>query len=142
MSLVRVMSFATLVAVGLCGCNGGPDLPPVQQVTGTVTLDGVPLTRGDIQFEPDASAGAKGASAVGTIDDKGHYELTTAGVKGAIIGHHIVTVTSRAVPRDETDTLPKSLIPEKYSMPDQSGLKQEVKAGEPNVIDIQLTAKP
>lgn len=125
----------------IAGCQRGPDLPPVVQVSGVVTLDGNPLPRGEIQFEPDASAGGKGASAVGTIDASGHYELTTAGVKGAIIGPHVVTVTARAVPKDETDTLPMSLIPEKYSIPDSSGIKKEVTAGAPNVINIELTSK-
>ena len=144
MSIRSAFACLTCLAVvfTFAGCNSGPDLPPVQQVSGVVTIDNKPLPRGTIQFEPDATQGEKGASAVGTIDENGRYELTTAGVKGAIIGKHVVTVSARAVPRDETDTLPKSLIPESYSSPETSGLKKEVTAGEPNVINIALTSKP
>lgn len=140
MSLAFRASVVCLVLVA--GCQRGPELPPVQQVSGVVTLDGNPLPRGEVQFEPDAAAGNKGASAVGTIDASGRYELTTAGAKGAIIGPHVVTVTARAEPKDETDTLPMSLIPEKYSIPDTSGIKKEVTAGAPNIIPIELSSKP
>lgn len=128
-----------IVATCIVGCDSGPKLPPMQRVTGTVTIDGAPLPRGDIQFEPSST---QGASAVGTIDASGNYELTTAGVKGAIIGTHTVTVSAREVPRDETDTFPKSLIPEKYSQPRESGISKEVTAGAANVINIELSSKP
>ncbi len=138
MTVVRC-TWLIVIAVGIVGCDRGPQLPPMQRVTGTVKIDGAPLPRGEIQFEPSST---KGASAVGTIDANGQYELITAGVKGAIIGSHIVTVSARAVPRDETDTFPKSLIPEKYSQPLESGLKKEVTSGAANVIDIELSSQP
>ncbi|MHC4181375.1 MAG: hypothetical protein ACYSWU_28080, partial [Planctomycetota bacterium] len=77
-----------LVCLILPGCGGGPDLPPVADVSGVVTIDGKPLPRGTIQFVPDESKGPGGATAVGRIGSDGRYTLKTAGVEGAIVGFH------------------------------------------------------
>ena len=136
---------AWLPCLVVAGCGGGPDLPPMANVTGTVTLDGKPLPRGSVQFAPDPTSlpkGAKAATAVGLIDAEGHYTLKTAGVEGAIVGRHQVSVEARQEPKNEMDTWPPSLIPEKYNTQQTSGLTFEVKAGEDNVIDIPLKLTP
>jgi hypothetical protein len=91
-----------------------------------------------VQFQPDASQGASGPPAVGAIDAQGRYELFTAQTRGAVIGPHTVAVEARAEPRDHTDTLPMSLIPEKYNAHNTSGIVKEVTAGSANTIDIEL----
>jgi hypothetical protein len=126
-----------VVCVILAGCGGGTKLPPLQRVTGKVTLDGNPLPRGTVQFQP--AAGTVGPPATGTIGADGSYELITAGEKkGAIIGKHTVTVEARAEPKDHTDTYPMSLIPEKYNSHTTSGIEKEVTADKANVHDIEL----
>ena len=41
-----------LVLAWVLGCESGPKLPPMERVSGTVTLDGKPVTRGLVQFQP------------------------------------------------------------------------------------------
>ncbi len=130
-----------LLSLSLCfvlsGCGGGPKLPPMERVSGVVTLDDVPLTRGLVQFQP----GMDGPPAVGAIAADGKYELVTAQVKGAVVGNHTVMVEARAEPKNEMDTLPMLLVPEKYTRHETSGLTQEVVAGKANEINIKLYSK-
>jgi hypothetical protein len=138
--MLRPAGFASLLLVSLLlGCGPDLDLPPLQKVSGVVTLDGVPVTRGTVQFQPDSSQGASGPSANGTIGPDGRYELVTAGQPGAVIGKHQVLVEARAEPKDETDTLPAPLVPEKYFTFSTSGLTKEVTAAAPNEINLELT---
>lgn len=136
----RVVVLMVLTVIGQ-GCGYKPDLPPTAEVSGTVTLDGQPLSGAMIQFAPDAQKGTKGAAGVAASDEKGHFEVTTAGVKGALVGFHKVRVEARARRKDETDTMPPSLIPAKYNNPSTSGLRAEVKSEQKNVVDLPLTAK-
>jgi hypothetical protein len=127
----------------LPGCGGGPDLPPVADVSGVVTIDGKPLPRGTIQFVPDESKGPGGATAVGRIGSDGRYTLKTAGVEGAIVGFHKVGVHALGEePKDETAPPPRPIIPSRYFDPDTSGLTAEVKAGQQNERNFRLKSKP
>ncbi|MDY0170585.1 MAG: hypothetical protein RBS80_28855 [Thermoguttaceae bacterium] len=129
----------TMAALG--GCGRGPDLPPTAPVSGTVTLDGNPLPRGTVQFVPDQNQGTSGTPAVGNIGPDGRYTLHTAGVRGAIVGHHKVRIEAQAEPKNEMDTWPPSLIPERYNNEQSSGLSFEVTAGGGNEINIELTSR-
>lgn len=132
---------AWLSIVALAGCGHKPNLPPTARVSGTVTLDGKPLPRGTVQFVPDSTKGTSGAPAVGNIGSDGVYTLYTAGVQGAIVGHHQVRVEAHAEPRNEMDTLPPSLIPERYASEQSSGLNFEVMADTKNEINLELTSR-
>jgi hypothetical protein len=136
LALLAVLSFITI------GCGYKPDLPPTAEVSGTVTLDGQPLPGAMIMFLPDPKKGTKRASGVAASDEKGHFDVTTAGVKGALVGSHKIRVEARAKPKDETDTMPPSLIPAKYNNPSTSGLHADVKADQKNVVDLALESKP
>ena len=134
-----------LACLVLAGCGGGPDLPPVAPVSGTVTIDGKALPRGTVQFVPDASKlpkGTKATPAVGNIRADGQFTLRTAGVDGAIVGFHKINVRAQEEPKNEMDTWPPSLIPKKYNNERTSGLTFEVKAGQQNTCDLPLTSKP
>ena len=130
-------------ALGLVagGCGHKPDLPPTAEVSGTVTLDGRPLARAMIQFAPDGKKATKGPAGVAASDEKGHFEVTTAGVKGALVGYHKVSFYARKAPKNSTDTMPPSLIPSKYNNAATSGFSAEVKKGEKNVVDLPLRSK-
>jgi hypothetical protein len=124
-----------------CGCGHRPDLPPLEEVTGTVTLDGNPLPRGTVQFVPDPADGAELPSGVGEIDEQGRYVIFTAGVKGAVVGRHMVGVVAQEeVDLNQTSWAP-SLIPEGYNDPMNSGLVVEVEADETNVHDLPLVSR-
>ena len=140
---VVLSTLAVVMASGIAGCFGyRPDLPPTERVTGTVTLDGQPVANARVQFVPDKLKGTTGAMASGTTNAQGEYELETATVKGAIVGHHKVSVEARAPPKDEYDTLPELLTADIYADHENSGLTAEVIEGRANVIDFPLTTEP
>ena len=140
---LKIFLLTSLVStiVVTIGCFGQRvDLPPTASTSGTVTLDGQPLAGAHVQFVPDASQGSAGAVAVGFTDASGRYDLVTATVEGAIIGHHKVSIEARAAPKDEMDTLPELLTPAYYGDPNASRLTAEVIEGENNVIDFALSS--
>ena len=145
--MFRILFALPLLGTALLalGCSSG--LPDMEKVTGTVTIDGKAATQGTVQFVPETTEGEEPAPpSVGIIGPDGKYELESTGkrgvVPGAAVGHHQVRVEIRAEPRDQMDTLPRSLIPTKYNNPDTSGLQYEVVAGKDNVIDIELSTNP
>lgn len=119
------------------GCQDARFAP----VQGQVTLDGQPLPRGMVQFVPMQTDGNAAVTAVGTIGADGSYTLQSDQTPGALVGRHKVRLEARAVPRDETDTLPASLIPPRYETESTSGLDVEVVAGKLNVIDLPLKSE-
>lgn len=80
---------AMLVSLG-CGGDSGPER---FDVSGKVTLDGGPLSSGQIVFEPDATAGNSGPSGYADIVD-GEYD--TANAKGTVGGAQIVRITGES----------------------------------------------
>lgn len=124
------------------GCGGG-DGPEMGRVTGTISLDGQPLTKGVVNFQPVAS----GNPANGTIGPDGTYSLTTFEPgDGAQVGNYLVTVSVRDekkvqnfIPKTPPPP-PKSYIPVKYESPKTSELSTQVKPGL-NPISFDLKSK-
>ena len=104
----RLTAGAALVAVlgALTGCgSGGPKIVPV---SGTVTIDGQPLTYGHVQVIP---AGWRPAS--GRIGGDGRFTLTTnASGDGCAVGTHPVAVLAGESLTPETM---KWHAPQKYA---------------------------
>ena len=126
----------------LSGCGDGRP-PMAAPVTGRVLLDGEPLEFGGIMFQP-----AGGHPARGQIGPDGQFSLSTYEQgDGAAIGKHTIRVTCYQGQRDldKTDinsepALGKSLIPERYTIYETSGLEAEVKAqNEP--FEFNLSSK-
>lgn len=144
--------YLMILFVGLAstflGCNPS-DQPELGQVTGTITLDGKPLTGVAVVFQPD-----NGRPARGVTDAEGKYELVyIRQTKGTKVGPNRVEVapseegeeTEEAEPGDgDTQTAskkPKSgkpSVPARYNT--KSELKVDVKSG-PNTFDFQLESK-
>jgi len=134
---LRSAAIACVLLALPAGCGSSPDLPPLAEVHGTVTLDGQALPRGTVQFVPDTSRGNRGPAAVGEIGPDGRYRLRTAGAEGAVLGWHKVRVTATEEPTAQFPD-PPSILPSKYNSADTSGLTAEVKADEDNRIDLAL----
>lgn len=102
-----------LVAILLClaGCSQkNPNLPPQHPVSGTVTLDGKPLTGAGVMFLPRGDT--RGTGAMGMTDDAGKYTLKTDfGGPGAPEGEFAVTI-SKVVNRDGTPYVPNPDVAE------------------------------
>jgi hypothetical protein len=86
----------------LIGC-GSSDQPELGTVSGSVTLDGKPLTRVEITFAPDV-----GRPSYGETGDDGMYELIyIRDTKGAKLGKHTITVRSAKV---DNSKIPPAVI--------------------------------
>ena len=122
------------------GCDAGT--PTLVPVSGKVLYRNQPLPRGTIVFVPDADRGNNGPLAQGTIQGGGSYTIQTEGKSGAMPGWYRVTVI--AVESTSGFSLnglavPRSLVPERYRDPQLSDLACEVKAGQENSINFNLT---
>ncbi len=120
-----------------CGCG---DSSRIATVKGVVTLNGEPVPRGMVQFVPIESVSGELSTATGEIKSDGSYQLQTDNQAGAVVGRHKVRIEARAVPKNEMDTLPASLVPERYTSESTSGLEVTVEPGKSNVLNLELTA--
>jgi hypothetical protein len=141
-----------LIVVGISmffqpGCGGPSDQPELGQVTGTVTLDGKPLSGIAVVFQPDSGRPARGMT-----DAEGKYELTyIRQTKGTKVGLNRVEIAPSEDGEAEESENPdaddeskpvakpsksrKPAIPARYNV--QSELKADVKAGA-NTFDFKL----
>ena len=108
-----------LVAV-LSGCSDGR--PRRVRVSGTVLIDGQPLTFGNIIFMPQ---GARPSSA--KLDENGHFKLSCYDAKGdgdgAIPGKHKVAISSsKPIPGNKVQWY----APKKYADFRTSGLEFDI----------------
>jgi hypothetical protein len=106
------------------GCGGDSGEPPTVPVSGTLAVEGKPVSNGTIHFHPE-----KGRTATGIVKD-GKFTLTTyTDGDGGIAGKNKVAVeVVQEVPMKDGDTTTKSLIPVKFTNPDQSGVALEIPA--------------
>ncbi len=122
------------------GCGGVTDAPDRRIVTGTVTLNGIPVEGAAIRFVPQP----KGPLAAGKVID-GKYEVTNKG--GVPLGKHRVEIKGTPIlPADTTGmslgeidaaTRPAVKIPQKYYK--NSELEATIEAGSaPFTINFEL----
>lgn len=123
------------LSVAVAGCEG-PTGPPFAKVTGKVTLDGKPLSDGNVFFFPER----EGQSSYGGIQSDGSYELYCVEQPGAVVGRHRVSVEGPQPISDPNAVQPKNPVPERYSLPETSGIVKEVTNSD-NVINLELTSK-
>ncbi|MCA9006863.1 MAG: carboxypeptidase regulatory-like domain-containing protein [Planctomycetaceae bacterium] len=131
---VKFFQALCLLAVGLlAGCSGGAaDTPALSQVSGTITLDGAPLSKASITFQPQS-----GSSSVGMTDEAGHYELAyNKDAKGAVPGQHTVVISKMGEPGSPNDT--EDQVPPQFNR--NSKLTAVVTEGE-NTVNFDLDSK-
>jgi hypothetical protein len=137
---------SAVTVLAISGCSG-VKTPPVGQVGGIVTLDGQPLTKGQVQFVPDSSKGTKGRMAGGLIGNDGRFSLTAFKPgDGALVGFHkVVVICEEEMPAFDPKSPPpppKSLIPIRYTDANTSGFTAEVKSGAKNDFTFALESRP
>jgi hypothetical protein len=127
-TLVRGLAFLSIVFLAVSGCGTGDGK---ELVTGTVTFDGSPMPDGYVTFTPEGG----GSPAAGPIEN-GKFNLS------AMPGNHRVEIeASRFVgPKNPIMGLQprEQYVPARYNT--DSTLRQEVKAGDSNVVDFRLTS--
>jgi hypothetical protein len=134
---MSIVGFFALSGVLLTGCHQRPTT--LNHVSGKVFFQGAPLHGGIIVFSPDTSRGESGNIAFSKIHDDGSYTLTTDAAAGATAGWYRITVASLSEGSSASlDSLPISLVPEKYRDPQLSLLQCEVKDNRDNHLDFNL----
>lgn len=123
----------------LGGCGDGS---AKQAVTGTVTLNGKPLEKGQIVFRPERGTSSPSA---GADISKGGFSITCE--RGVLPGKFRVEITAsrpsgkrvRAPLTGETINVEEQFLPARYNL--QSELKAAVESGGSNRFQFELTAK-
>ena len=129
MSKSSLLSTAALFAAIAVGCGDGR--PQRVPVSGKVLIDGAPLTRGALRFNP-----AEGRVATGAIGADGTFELMTYEPgDGVVTGTHAVTVHAS---EELNDGSVRWFVPKKYHHAATSGLSQTIE-GPTNDVVIELT---
>ncbi len=91
----RIPSAALLLL--FTGCGPASDGPRLVPVSGTVTLDGKPLSGATVTFIPTGET--RGTDASGRTDGSGKYSLTTPkGQAGTAAGTYKVTISRLLLP--------------------------------------------
>ena len=130
---------ACLALFCLAGCTGDKST-----VSGTVTLDGVPIACGD-RMNGSVSfyrTNGGGAPAIGFIDGSGQYSMKTGTSTGLEPGSYqvAVSVNKITIPADRNAMpIPTLMVPKKYTSTASSNLSAEVKPGS-NTFDFPLVS--
>ena len=126
-------------ASSACG-KSGPPLGEMAPVSGKVTVDGQPVTSGQVSLIPtDASISTGGSVCAGTIDSSGNYVINTAGKTGAPLGKYKVTVTVSMVPTGDSK-MPSALFNAKFSDQSKTPLAFTVEANpQAGAYDLKMT---
>lgn len=137
---IRLNSMLIVLGISMLfqpGCSQS-DQPELGKVTGTITLDGKPLSGVAVVYQPESGRPARGMT-----DAEGKYELTyIRQTKGTKVGPNRVEIApsedgeaEEAESADEESqsvtkrsTSRKPTIPARYNV--RSELKADVKAGE------------
>jgi len=115
----------------------------LRPVTGKVTVDGNPLTKGMVRFIPDKEKGNTGTTeSVGEIQADGTYTLYTNSKPGAPTGWYKVTVNASEVPDSSKPMTGKSLVDPKYSNAEHPLLSVEVVSSpSPGAYDLKVSSR-
>jgi hypothetical protein len=142
---IRLFLSSAIFGLALGGCGGGGDNLPREPVWGNVTLDGKPLSSGQIEFVPSANAGGQVVAASGEIKD-GQYSIPRE--SGPTPGTYTVSIYSTASTEASVDAsdgpgkapvVAKNTIPTKYNS--NSKLAAEIKEGGRNTFTYDLESK-
>jgi hypothetical protein len=133
----HMLAASSLVFACLVGC-GGSEFGA--SASGTVTLDGKPVTPGLVTFAPEDPAAVPSVS---DLDTSGGFTLTTNKKPGLTPGKYRVSIQAfrppNVAPGERSFEPSEPLVPEKYLRVNTSGLEFTVEPGE-NTFDIELTS--
>lgn len=140
----RAATSSVMLLASLLGCSGRPyDVAPV---AGLVTLDGEPLARGVVNFQPIAATNSTspGPGSTGRLSPDGRYVLELLdGSPGAVVGEHrvrIYSVVAEGPAAADTDQpgRPRERVPARFNY--QTELRIMVPAAGTSAADFALTS--
>jgi hypothetical protein len=146
-SVPRAAIVATLCALAWVGCNSKPKGPPTVEVTGIVTLNGMPVEGATVLFSPGVGTDDPRLASQATTNSEGKYQLQThiGGGKyksGIVPGKYDVTVIKLDTAAiKNTMSPPKNVLPAKYAGPKTSQLKADVAEGQANDFRFPLKSE-
>ena len=146
---VAAWSAATVMMATAWGCGGGPaDGLDRKAVYGKVTLDGAPLAKGLISFDP--APGSTGTAPAGAVIVDGAYSIDASA--GPTPGKYKVSIRSAgedqeidpnappgATPKPKSKAKPVDPIPKKYNI--DSTLTADIQASGATEADFTLESK-
>jgi hypothetical protein len=146
MILTRRFRVAFLLAATLSvlGCGGSG--PKFVEVQGTLTVNGKPLEKIQVEFWPEG----EGPRSIGLTDAQGNFTLTSddGTQKGAVVGSHKVVLKDgdifggkflgRKAENLDPSKAKKSRINQTLSNATSTPIKKTVTDGQKNTIDIQV----
>jgi hypothetical protein len=147
LSMFAVLGVAIMTAGG---CSQSP--PPIVPVEGRVMLNGKPLAKAEVRFNPALDYVDGSYTASGETDEEGRFKLTCRGQEGACACDHNVTVGEAPLPGEMRgmsaaaqakasaylNSLKNRPIPQQYATLAQSPLKITVTADKKEYL-IELT---
>lgn len=124
----RLGLIGLLIAVAVAGCGkSGPKMAPV---SGTVTVDNVPLTAGQVTFVPAGNTETAGTGfSGGIIDASGKYTIFTSGDAGAPLGKYKASVNP-------------SMVPTAGSKGPAVGFNPKYQDAKTSMLDVEVVASP
>ncbi|MGL4944099.1 MAG: hypothetical protein ACRC46_13040 [Thermoguttaceae bacterium] len=145
------LAFGLVASLVLTGCSS--KYIDTEAVTGTVTLDGVPLVDASVSFSPKVDG--QGTPGAAVTDTAGKYILQTpqgAANAGTSAGEYVVriTKTEQKVTGKYKDnysgemremTQPENILPAIYGDTSKTPFSATVEKGKPNVFDFDLKSK-
>ncbi len=120
---IALLAFASVVAV--VGCDHGPQM---SEVTGVVTIDGNPVQKGSISFEP---TDGHGFTAGATIEDGAYVAKVPPGEKRVrITGFEVVGQAPAYpnIPNSRMNDIVKDIVPPRYNSKSELKLTVEKSA--------------
>ena len=106
-----VVALVTFACLGLTGCDSGPPAPTLTTVSGTVQLDGQPMTEGEITFSEPAKGAVDTIKVVG-----GKFEgKVQPGQKRVEIRAYRPGTPNTAMYGPDAKAEPENYIPAKYN---------------------------
>jgi hypothetical protein len=130
----------SIVAVMMVlGCGGGRSKVKTVKVSGTITLDGAPLTGAEVNFLGEEYAG------IATTDSNGHYELQAQPGPNTVYlskyeGMDDPDFDPTEIGPSDSGGGPRQLIPPKYSSESESELEFTVPDKGSDSADFQLSS--
>lgn len=140
----EVALLGATLALFCSGCSG--ENTAESSVTGTVTMDGQPLSNAMVIFHPTIQDGEISS---GTTDDQGRYTAMNRLGPGAAAGSYKVTV-SKLVPKEGVELAEgmtaamldpeqvQEVVPAEYVDPAKTQLTAEIKPGENHGVDFAI----
>jgi hypothetical protein len=140
-SCPAVVAIATVLTVSLIGGCGGDPLGR-HGISGTVTLDGAPLAKGNLSLQPAEQQ----PTSSGAVILEGKYSIPRE--QGLVAGKYRVSINaasrggaelSETAPPGEPPPPPKELIPPDWNTASEQFI--EVKKEGPFVFDFEVATK-